>query len=211
VTSYPDNSHVSREQPKPDLKAVPDPVQPVVSGRVVRQKPSWQKRILKLVLGVERDNIKDYIVNEVVRPGIRDVAFEAVTSGLQKRMYGTGQPGKQIMARVVSTVQQHQTNYGNYSKVVTPQTVAPRRTRTSEEFANLVYSTRPDAVRVLTRLQEAIRNFQSVSVRVLYELSGEDSFLPTDEKWGWHNLDRVEIVRVPGGYVIDLPSTETLD
>lgn len=67
-----------------------------------------------------------------------------------------------------------------------------------------------DARAVLSEMVSYLEDYGFVSVAEFYEFSGYSSE-PTDNRWGWENLDGACVQRVRDGYVINLPRPRPLE
>jgi hypothetical protein len=80
-----------------------------------------------------------------------------------------------------------------------------QRDRATHNFENIVLDTIRDAEEVLESLRNIADEYDGIAtVSDLYDLVNMSPEW-TDEKWGWDNLSRAQVRRVPGGYMVDLP------
>ena len=75
---------------------------------------------------------------------------------------------------------------------------------------DILLATRVEAETVVDRMYDLLREYEMVSVSDLYSLLGLSSSY-TDQKWGWTNLQSLDIRRVRDGYILNLPKTIPLD
>lgn len=95
-------------------------------------------------------------------------------------------------------------NYTNYSYGA-PQTGSSYTSQTrNESFQMLIYEDREDAERVLSGLVNDIINYGHTTVLSYYDLSRRTAPYTAD-KFGWRNLNGVDVQAVPEGWVINLP------
>lgn len=95
-------------------------------------------------------------------------------------------------------------NYTNYSYGA-PQTGTSYTSQTrNESFQMLIYEDREDAERVLSGLVNDIINYGHTTVLSYYDLSRRTAPYTAD-KFGWRNLNGVDVQAVPEGWVINLP------
>ena len=86
-----------------------------------------------------------------------------------------------------------------------------RRSRTRQEFDEIVIQSRQEANEVLDRMYDILSRYGSVAVADLYELTGIQA-AHTDYKWGWTDLRGAKASKLrQGGYLLDLPEPETLN
>ena len=78
-----------------------------------------------------------------------------------------------------------------------------------KKTSQIVLGSPEEANLVLKRLKEILEQYELVSMADLYDLVG----LPTtylDNKWGWSNLDGLEIRAVKEGYLLDFPELKPI-
>lgn len=84
-----------------------------------------------------------------------------------------------------------------------------RRGRARHDFDEIVLATRAEATDVLDALFELSSKWEEVSVADLYGLIGEEPN-HVDETWGWRSLQGADVLKVRGGYLLDLPDPQPL-
>ena len=146
-------------------------------------------------------SIKDYIIFDVLLPKSKDLIFNLIDTGASSLIYGTGyKPSKSHNGTYVS--------YNNYSSGGRKQeVVTPRRSDTVVK--DIVFDSPVDAENVREKLIEIISDYGEASVGDLYDMTGQET-QTTDWKWGWKNLDDIRAIRVPDGYILDLPKPKAL-
>lgn len=192
--------------------------------KVVAIQPKKVKRSLfgRLVTGVMGPeglpSIGAYVNDEIIKPAIKNLIFDTITSAASKAMFGDkGGPNRsggynRYSGGGSSTSHRPATNYSSrYSNSVRPE-VDERRVRPSrygvEEY---VIEDRFDAAHVLTTLTEAADKYDSISVADYYDLIGVTSQY-TDNTYGWtiDTITQTSIVPVRGGYIIKFPQVEVI-
>lgn len=205
VEDYPSNSQRNRS-PKKDKKKV----EKVIPGEAIRRKKSLGKQFSEtLGSGDNAGSVWSDIFHEVLIPAGKDAISDAVSQGLDRMLFGESRP--RSSARAVS----RNSGYVSYNKISSKRedprmSTMSRRARSSHNFDEIVLESRAAADEVLQAMYDLLSTYDVVSVADLYELVGQTPSY-TDEKWGWMDLRGSSIVRVKGGYLLDLPKTETLD
>ncbi len=74
----------------------------------------------------------------------------------------------------------------------------------TKRIDDIVFSRRGDADAVLDEMDEIISKYGLASVADLYELAGVTSNF-TDQRYGWTTTRNARVIRVYGGYAIELP------
>jgi len=182
----------------------------VTSAETVRRKRGLGKKFKETFVNGDARSVGDYIVFDVVIPSMKDMFVEAFEGGMRRLVYG-------------ETHKRHNTSSGYsglgniaYNAINKPTAAAPgprslsRRARARFDFDDVIIQTRQEANEVLDRLYEELSRYGSVSVGVLYELTGIESS-HTDMKWGWTDLRGSKALPLRGGgYLLDLPDPEAL-
>ena len=192
MAEYKSNSHRSKEQSS-DKK-----VEKVISGNAKVKKRS--------ALSDDIQNIKSYVVMDVLIPAAKKAISDIVTNGIDMILYpgGNGRP-KRSNANHVS----YRSYYDNRDRDrrYDPET---RSRRSSYSYDDIIIDTRAEAEEVLERMDELLDTYNVVSVADLYDLVGI-SCSYTDNKYGWTNLRNAEVIRVRDGDFLKLPKAGPID
>lgn len=212
--NYPGNS--KREQAAQAKKPEEDrpQIKKVVKTSGVVRKPSLGSRMRETFAGEDARSTGSYVFFEVIIPAIKAMAFDTITQGADRILFG----GRDVIRSGVANAPRTRTNYnqistknankypgrdfeGNGGREVS------RTARSNHRFDEILIDTRGEAEMVLDTMQDLISRFDWVSVPEFYSLvdvTGEF----TDEKWGWTNISSAQIRPTRGKYVILLPSPE---
>lgn len=194
--NYPGNS--DREQQ--NLPAAPQPgrgrpsekhVTGVVHGGVRQKEPGVWNRVSEFFGMDELKTFKDYVSFVA---DITNRVYSAMDTLMGNRRGPTG-PGARIQ-------------YGSYYNQNQPQNNGNARQRTEARYSynDLVFDTRGDAEVVLANMRGLLMDYRAVSIADMFDLAEMTS--PngyTDNKYGWTDLSSARVIRVNGGYMIDLP------
>lgn len=204
VEDYKSNSFKSKELEKKD--PLDKNLIPVVSGEVVTKKRSILRKVTDALINQNTDNIKDYVIFDIVVPAIKNTFSDALIS-IVELVFGTRkkQPGTPSTSYSSYYKGTNSTSNSTPSAPSTPYLGLSKR-----DFDEVVVETRWEAEDVIDHLTTAILEYGSASIADFYELVGIQSNF-TDNKYGWTNLATAEVVRVGGGYLIKLPPTVKLD
>lgn len=186
--------------------------------RVTNVQPKKVKRGLfgRLVTGIVGPEglpgIGAYVNDEIIKPAIKNIIVDAVTSGINMIMYGDrGHRGGHNRHSGPRRDYQPRTNY-NSRYAASNQEPERRVVRTSrygvEEY---ILDDRLEAANALTGLQEYAERYGSVSIADYYEMIGVPSQY-TDNNYGWtvEAISRASIIPTRGGYIIKFPQVEAL-
>ena len=170
----------------------------VISGNAKVKKRS--------ALSDDIQNIKSYVVMDVLIPAAKKAISDIVTNGIDMILYpgGNGRP-KRSNANHVS----YRSYYDNRDRDrrYDPET---RSRRSSYSYDDIIIDTRAEAEEVLERMDELLDTYNVVSVADLYGLVGVSGSY-TDNKYGWTNLRNAEVLRVRDGYFLKLPKAGPID
>lgn len=193
MEDYKPNSHkYKREQ----QEAVSDKrVERVINGPVKTQKQSGLHNF-----GDDVKRVVEHVCKNMLIPGAKKILYDMFSGGLSMFLFGdrgAGTTNNTVAGRV---------SYRNYydPSYDTPRTVDSMRTAPAYSYDNIVFSTRTEAVEVLSRMDECIAKYKMVRVADLYDLVGITGNF-TDNKYGWTNIASADVVPVNGGFMIRLP------
>lgn len=200
-------------------------LQGVVGTAPKKIKRSLLSRLITGLVGPEgASGIGGYVSQEIIKPAVKNIIVDAVTSGINMVMYGDrGVPNRS--GRYGGVDNRPRTNYSSaYSPRPTNERSYGREPTTSEPRTALVASNnarygvdeyiiedRYDAAHVLTTLTECADRYGLVSVADYYDLIKAASNF-TDNSYGWRHdsISGARILPVRGGYVIKFPPVEVL-
>lgn len=213
--ALPGNSHKAKESQEATLKTEPQKVQRITTSEPVTRKPPLGRRFKQLFLGGESQGVLNWLAMDVLIPGAKDLTYDLVMQGLQRRMFGDNISGR---ARPGMRSGGH-TPYQRYSvqnNQYRPEPREPqardisRRGRATHDFNEIVLDKRIEAEEVIDTLFSILEKYGSVNVTALYDLVGIPSNF-TDNKWGWVDLRGAKVIPISNGYLLDLPRPSPLD
>lgn len=213
---FPPNSHVRKES-RPERQIERAPAKREVA-RVTRSKATLRKKPLyKKFLDAFRpeDNVGfvEYTLLEVLAPGIKDVAADAVHGAIDNAL-GTSVPRGRRGRRGDS-------GYTSYNRMSSARPRgrrdrdddrhSRRDSRVADDVREIILDSRVEAEEVIDNLIELASKYEVATMRDLLSLIGEPHN-QTHEDWGWADLRGARIHRVGrNGYLLDLPRPEPLD
>ena len=198
MENYKPNSHKYKEEQK-NSNGERKKLDKIITGNAkVKKKFKF--------ISEDTENVKDYIVSDVVIPAIKKLIFDTIRDGLEMFLYGgTSSAGKQRGFR---------SDYISYDKYSDRRdnrfALGASKTRSGYSYNDVTLDSRGEAEAVLDQLDSLIETYGMVSVADLYDLVGITGKY-TDEKYGWTNLRNAEPVRVRDGYMLKLPKALPLD
>lgn len=191
-------------EPEPRMK-------PVVEnpGRM-RQQSLGSRIIHNFTGGASRQDVMEYVIMNVVIPGVKDLFYDSFMDGLHRALFSTDSAPRRR-------------GRGSGMKVYTPYNEVSDGGRRSTSIRKAEVRNRPDDLRevivdsrgegelILDGLKALIEEYDSVTVADLYNAARlPHSF--SHRKWGWDNLARAQVVPIRGGgYLVDMPRPIPLD
>ena len=200
--NYTSNSHKSKETEKRQL-------QKVVKGKVKTKKKSEARRFADVFISEDIQNVKSYVIGEVLIPAAKKALSDIVTNGIDMILYGEAGVSKRRNSS------SSRVSYQSYYDKEDRRDRRDRerystRSRAGYNFDNIILDSRGEAENVLCAMEDEIENYGIVSVADLYELVGVSGNY-TDNKYGWTDLRTASIARTRDGYMLKLPRALPID
>ena len=207
LSQYQGNSNASRIQKTEEIQD--HKVEQIATGNKVPQ--SAGSKFLSNLFADDIQNIKEYILWDVLMPAFKNAISDTITNGIDMLLFGTTRSGRGSSKKV---------NYsGIYSGGSSSRVIRFNDKRDEEprrkggiygySYQEIVLNSRAEAEDVLWHLRKIERDYGMVSVADMYQAVGED-FEFTDNKWGWSDLDSATVQRVSDGFIIKMPRIEAL-
>lgn len=191
MEEYKTNSDKSRQE-QSEKK-----VEAVISGKAKTRKKGEMQKFADVFIAEDANNVKSYILLEVIVPAIKKAISDIVTTGIDMILYGeAGRTMKNGSASKVS--------YRNYYERESERAGSAIR-RTSFDYDDILFDTRGDAEAVLDSMNDIISQYGMVSVSDFYDLANVANDNYTMNRYGWTNIGGATAVRVRDGYILKLP------
>ena len=173
----------------------------VVSGNVSMRKKTTLKKVADIFFQKDINDVKSYLIMDVLIPEIRDALYNLVMNGLDMMLYD----GKRTRKASSNTMRvNYSAKYNNQTSIPESSNSSPR-TKSGLNFDDVVFDDGMDAEEVLNQMLNIIEQYDSVSVADFCELAGIPGEY-TDRKYGWTSLGAAEVKRISGGgYILKLP------
>lgn len=175
-------------------------VEAVITGKAKTRKKGEMQKFADVFIAEDANNVKSYILVEVIIPAIKKAISDIVTTGIDMILYGeVGRSRKNGAASKVS--------YRNYYERDNERTRAGSGVsrHSGLDYDNIVFDTRGDAEAVLDAMNDIISQYGTVSVSDFYDLARVPNDNFTMNKYGWTNIGGATAVRIRDGYVLKLP------
>ena len=199
MAEYLNNSQNAREKRPEGSGPRDNKLEKGVSGEAKTRKKSEVKKFANIFVPEDVENVKSYILIDVIVPGIKNAIADAVSImlfGEAGRLGGRNNKGSRASyQRYYDDRRDDRRDYGR------PRAVS------GFDYDDIVIDTRGDADLVLDQMESAINQYSLVSVADLYDLAGITCRSYTANKYGWTDLRGAKVVRVRDGYILELPRT----
>lgn len=202
---------INRTKPKPSEKKKEKKIEKAVKGGVKIKERTKPATFLRSLLAEDVKTIETHVMEDVVKPQLLEIIFNAFTDGLEMALFGS-------VARK-KTKSKGYTSYGDYYKSSDSSKSKKRERsvsraesrRTIYDLEELEFEYKEDAENVLDRMCDILQEYPRVTGADLCELLGRPTNY-TDRKYGWTDLGAARIERIRGGtYVLSLPRAEVLE
>lgn len=201
MENYKPNSYKSREAQKAPLAEKPK-VEKIVTGGVKTKKKSELSKFKDVFIAEDMDNIKNYILMDVLVPAFKKAVSDIVRNGIDMLLYGeVGSDKRSSTASKVSYRSYYERNNDRSSG---------SRVKPTYGYDDIVLDSRGEAEEVLDKLEELIETYKIASVADLYELVGVSCDY-TANNYGWTSMRNASVVRTRDGYLIKLPKAMPLN
>lgn len=197
MADYPDNSHSARER-QDSGQSTDRKLEKVVSGETKTRKKSEVKKFANIFVPEDTENVKSYILMDVIVPGIKNAIADVVSIMLFGEVGRLGRGGRDRGSKI---------SYQKYYRDDRDDRRDYGRPRGTAgfEYDDILFESRGDADLVLDQLESAINIYGMASVADLYDLAGVTCRSYTANKYGWTDIRTAKVVRVRDGYILQLP------
>lgn len=194
MDDYKPNSYKYKEQQKAltsDKK-----IEKVVKGTVKTRKRNGVTKLKDVFVNEDAKNVKSYIFSDVLVPAIKKLLYDIVNDGASMLLFGNTSSGRK---KTIGSNVSYRQFYD--SKVEDRRPVSSSRF----DYDDLIFESRGEAEAALSKMDEVIDVYGTVSVADLYDMC-ELTAPYTSNRYGWSNIQTAEVARLrDGGYVLKLP------
>ena len=186
-------------------------VERVVTGRARTRRRRKIDSLAENFISNEAGDIKTHVFSEIVFPTIVNMIRNIAHDCIEMLLPGTGSSseyrryGRESRSSNIS-----------YNKYYDDRERSSRTSRNSQretvnyEYEDPLVDTRGEAELVLTRMEDIMEAFRTVTVLDLYDACGIRTN-PGDHKYGWTSLKGARIVRLGSEYLIKMPRPMPID
>lgn len=195
MKEYKSNSDKERQEQQSDKK-----VEAVITGTAKTRKKGEMQKLADVFIAEDADNIKTYILMEVIIPAAKKAISDIVTTGIDMMLYGeSGRNRRNGSGSKVS----YRNYYERDNDRVRAGSMGNRRS--TPDYDDILFDTRGDAEAVLDAMNDIISQYGTVSVSDFYDLAHVPNDNFTMNRYGWTNIGGATAVRVRDGYILKLP------
>ena len=192
---YPSNSNEGTTSKKEVSK--------VTTGEVKAKKKGFIFRLKSILFADDVENVKEYAITDVIIPGLKNLIVDSVAMLVQGSTYN--RRGRDRDDRI-----SYATKYRYGDRDRDDKKDRRRRDEKDEaEYDDIYFRRIADAEAVLDRMYDLLKEYDYVSLKDFYDLSGYKSNV-FDDNWGWDDLKGVDIKRSRDGYYLTLPKPTSL-
>ena len=167
-------------------------VEQVVEGPAKKKKKSGLAKFIDTFVEDDAASVKQYVVEDVLIPGFKDILYDTVTNSLNRFLYNDREAPRRNNGGNVTSFTRYTGRYQQNNRSNTRETRPLRNGGYS--FDNVVVPSRGEAQEVLDSLGELLSEYGTVSVADLYDMCGLQT-KHTDNNYGWESLNGFSIKR----------------
>lgn len=180
---------------------------PVVSKNgIVVHKASVGKKLYDAFFGATPKEVYDEVKKNVLKPSLKKILLDFIVYGASMMING-----KDNMTPTWSPYSTPFSNVINYNAITTRQASATTVQQSSNTTPNgiftldtIVFNQYADALKVKNSMASYLAAYHVVSVSDYYDFCNADHDFMTD-KWGWDNLNGIDVVAVGNKWKLVLP------
>lgn len=216
-----DNKYLKTSEPPAEVQK--EAIKPIAKA-TTKKKGFFRKTKDFLFCGDTRD-VKDYIIEETVKPAIKDGLYNIVMDFIDGMIYGSDSSGRRRRKKSGNKYEKgtsYTSYYKNTSKYEEREEKRSRRSSSLDldniEFCDPDKSQREnweDAIDVKAGLINRINRYGTATVQDVADFVGVTSTEWLSIEWGWDDVEEFEdqciIKKVRGGAIMMLPPPRHLD
>jgi len=187
--------------PQPSAqKKVKEPIIP--AGSAVAVSRPARRRVLDFLIAESPKAVSKKIASDVIVPRIKQGLEEALNGLIAGMFWGGNRPPGMSMGH---TMRGGGSVYSALSSGGSSLMAARQATEVKQvSYEDLVFPTQDYAEQVLANMIDLLNEYRVVAVGDLNDLVGNSS-KPSDNAYGWNNLEGVRISKDRDGFKLELP------
>ena len=173
------------------------PLDKAIKGNAAVKKPSKSRRFFELFINEDVDNVKEYLLLDLLVPAIKDTIVDTVQRTIEMLFYGRARGKKSGSSSYVS--------YASYSQRPRNDRPVQSRGKRISDLDSVEFESRADAENTVDILNELIGQYGEADVGDLYELIGVSGNGHVDRSFGWRTPIPYDIQYWRGTWILRLP------
>ena len=182
-------------------------VKGVVNGKPANKEKSLFKKITDTFSAGNIHDARDYVIRDVLIPGLLDILYDGITRGVGRIIYG--EKGSSVRNNNGRGV-----NYNGIRRLSDGETLRRTKNETSVvgvyDYNEIELETKADADRLLDSMCEYLEIHDIISVADMYSMANYKSGDYTDNNWGWDSLAGSHVKRTSDGWTLVLPRVKSI-
>ena len=182
----------------------------VVQGKVSSSSKSLWKKIFDTFTAGNIKDAKNYVVGDVIVPGILDMLCDGIVRGAGRLIYGEkGSPRDRK--------KKSGTDYSGIRRLSDGESWTNSKPKQKEsiitdicDYNEVELETKADATRLLDSMCDYLDYHDIITVADMYHMAGYEGGDYTNEYWGWDSLVGAEIVRSGNAWTLSLPRVKNV-
>jgi hypothetical protein len=176
------------------------PPDKVLEGDIKPEKKSLMKRIADAFIAVDAKDIRNYLIFDVLIPGLKRGAEDI----LHMALYNDKKSDRVTRSRGTSSIRRLE--YSSIRPARDDDDVMLNR-QTLAGSTDLVFPTRDKAEQALDMVYERIKACGFATLKYYYTITKQPTEW-TQEKWCWRSTDGSTVVQCRSGWILKMPRLE---
>lgn len=194
----PNNNRYRQESSKEREREKIAPV--VKKDKIVSTKKPLGRRLWDIFVGKDPKDIKDYLIKDVLIPGLKDTAIDTLSMVLKGERISIG-PRNSYERTSYSSI--YRSKNSRKDREYDRKKRSEYESDEKVDYRNIVLDTEKDAKAIVDHMLDRIESTGTVSVAEFFDMLGLPSRF-TDNDWGWDNVRDIGIKQVSNGWLIDV-------
>lgn len=198
------NSHASKQAEEIREKKI----KPVVrTGRARAHKKTQTNKVLGAIISEDANNVKSYIVGDVLIPSFKKAISDIVTNGIDIILYGEAGHTKR------NNTNAGRVRYSQYYDQDRLRTSSRSTERTRQQvsiFDDIEVDSKREGDDIINSMSDYLDAYPVISVADMYDIAGITSFSHTANNYGWKSVVDAKVVRSGDVYIIKMPKPSPL-
>lgn len=202
MDNYASNSAKSRAK---DSSQIEHRATKIGDVKAKRKKKSNIKKFGDMIISEDVDNVKSYIIMDVIIPSVKKAILDVVSNGIRMILYGTVEDRDRAKPRFSES-------HTSYRSFYDDNKYESRKSyyRSAYDVDDIIFPTSKKAEDVLNEMNRILGKYHIVRVFDLYECA-DLTPNPTDANYGWTDISSARIASDYDGFVIRLPRPVPID